>query len=61
VKRKRRDRLVERVTNYVKAAGRKVMPGIDPNDRSYDPDFQRKLRRMPPDEFDSLIRRDEDD
>jgi hypothetical protein len=60
LKRARRVRLGDAVANYVKSAGRKKRPQIDPNDRDYDPDFQRQLRRLPPDQFDALINGDED-
>jgi hypothetical protein len=33
---------------------------MDPNDRHFDPDFSNRLRRMPPEDFDRLLREDED-
>lgn len=41
---------------FAKQIGRKAHAGHDPNDRQYDPDIAKKLRRMPPKEIDSLLR-----
>jgi hypothetical protein len=45
---------------FVKATGRKKRgKGLDPNDRNVDPRTVRKVDRMPPNQFDDLLR-DED-
>jgi hypothetical protein len=44
---------------YIKQIGRKAQKGVEPNDRKFDRDFDRKAKRMPPIEFDALLR-DED-
>jgi hypothetical protein len=46
---------------FVKAAGRKAHKGVEPNDRHRaDPEFAKRLRRMPPEEFDRLLYDDEE-
>ena len=44
---------------FVKKAGRKAQKGVEPNDRGYDHEFQKKLRRMRPEDFDRLINGDD--
>jgi hypothetical protein len=57
----RRARKTGQITEFVSAVGRKARSnGMDPNDRHFDPDFSKQLRRMPPEEFDRLFREDED-
>ena len=47
------------LAGFVSAVGRTSRwNGLDPNDRSFDPDMSKKLRQMPPHEFDSLLRDD---
>lgn len=46
---------------FVKQYARKGMPGIDPNDRSYDRDIEQMARRLSPEELDALLRDGEDD
>lgn len=41
---------------FAKQLGRKAQPGHDPNDRVYDRDIAKKLRRMPAEEIDTLLR-----
>ena len=50
------------IRDFVAAVGRKSLRpyGYDPNDRGYDPDYSRKLRRMSPEEFDRLVSADDD-
>ncbi len=57
----RRARKTGQITEFVSAVGRKARGnGMDPNDRHFDPDFSKQLRRMLPEEFDRLLREDED-
>ncbi|CAM5506200.1 hypothetical protein MAUB1S_08454 [Mycolicibacterium aubagnense] len=58
----RRARKAAQMAEFVSAVGRKSSDrhGMDPNDRHFDPDFSRQLRRMPPEDFDRLLREDED-
>ncbi|KPF46504.1 hypothetical protein IP76_06470 [Rhizobium sp. AAP43] len=45
---------------FYKKVGRKAQAGHDPNDRQYDRDLAKKLRRMPPEEIDALLRGEDD-
>ncbi|MEH3147199.1 MAG: hypothetical protein PGN34_18015 [Methylobacterium frigidaeris] len=53
-----RAREASRLAAFVSAVGRQSRRrnGFDPNDRAFDPDDARRLRRMPPGEFDRLLR-----
>lgn len=58
--RKRAGRTAE-LAGFVSAIGRKARKnGLDPNDRDVDPALARRLRTMPPREFDRILRDDED-
>jgi hypothetical protein len=50
------------LAKFVAAVGRKSIHrnGGDPNDRDYDPEFAKHLRAMRPDDFDRILRDDED-
>jgi hypothetical protein len=58
----RRARKTSEITEFVAAVGRKSSDrhGLDPNDRHFDPEFSKRLRRMAPEDFDRLLRDDED-
>ena len=45
---------------FVRQSGRRAQKGCEPNDRNYDREVEQRLRRMDPDEFDRLLRDDED-
>lgn len=58
--RKRAGRTAE-LAGFVSALGRKTRRnGLDPNDRDVDPALARRLRKVPPIEFDRILRDDED-
>jgi len=40
---------------FVQQYGRKAHKGHDPNDRSYDPKLEQKMRRMKPEELSELL------
>ncbi|MBD2841459.1 hypothetical protein [Erythrobacter rubeus] len=44
---------------FFKKTGRKAQKGVEPNDRGYDHEFQKKLRRIRPEDFDRLINGDD--
>jgi hypothetical protein len=44
---------------FMKEYGRKKRPGLDPNDRHYDPSFEAVVKRMDPEELDALLNEDE--
>lgn len=58
---RRRALQASELAEFVKATGRKAQKGIEPNDRHADPEFAKRLRRMPPEVFDRLLRDDEED
>jgi hypothetical protein len=45
---------------FVRQYGRKAQRGCEPNDRKYDRDTEKAVRRMRPDDFDRLLRDDEE-
>ena len=45
---------------FVRQSGRRAQKGCEPNDRKYDRDFEQRFRRIDLDEFDRLLREDED-
>jgi len=57
----RRRLKASRIADFEKAVGRKAQKGREPNDRRYDHDLAKKLRRMKPEEIDFLLREDERD
>lgn len=60
------DRHAKRAEEYrlfVKETGRssRKRNGHDPNDRHYDPDFAKSVRRMDPMDFDAILRDGDDE
>ena len=53
---RRADQLASFVGQYARKARR---GGLDPNDRRYDRSVEREVKRLPPIEFDALLRGDE--
>jgi len=49
------------LARFVRQAGRKAQKNTEPNDRRYDHALQRKLRQIPAEELDRLLRDDEED
>jgi hypothetical protein len=49
-----------KVADFVKKAGRKAQKRTEPNDRRYDVDFAKHLRRMKPEKLDDIMREDDD-
>lgn len=48
------------VAIFVRQYGRKAQKGVEPNDRKYNRNVQRRIGRMDPLELDRLMRKDED-
>lgn len=48
-----------KMADFMKKYGRKAHKGWDPNDRQYDLDFAKAIRRMSPEELDRLLNDDE--
>ena len=45
---------------FIRQYGRKAQKGVEPNDRRYDKDVEREVKRMDPITLDRLMRDDED-
>lgn len=58
---KRKKRLEGEIGAFIRQYARKRHPGMDPNDRRYDREIERKIRQMKPEELDALMRDGEDD
>ena len=52
---------VAELADHVRAVGRKAQKRSEPNDRRADPDFKKKLRGIPPENLDRLLRDDEEE
>jgi len=48
------------VAVFVRQYGRKAQKGIEPNDRRFNEDVERAVKRMDPTVFDGLMREDEE-
>lgn len=57
----KRARLAGDVRVFVKTYGRKSQKGIEPNDRRYDRDAEKKVKQMKPEDLDRLLREDADE
>jgi hypothetical protein len=56
---RRRKRLSAEVGGFMKKYGRKKHPNrSDPNDRGYDHELERELKRLSPEELDDLLHED---
>jgi hypothetical protein len=53
--------LGNRIATFVRQYARKAYPTHDPNDRSYDREIEKIIKKMSPVELDRLMREDEDD
>ena len=45
---------------FLQRYARKSQPGIEPNDRRYDRRIEKRLKRLPPEEFDRIMHGDDD-
>ena len=57
----RRGKMIGRLRVFVQQYARKAYPNWDPNDRRYDRDIEKVVKRMSPEELDRLLRDDEED
>jgi hypothetical protein len=55
----RRAFAVGAVRRFVDQYGRKAQKGIEPNDRAYDRNVEKTVKRMRPEQLDELLRDDE--
>ncbi|CAN0639679.1 Uncharacterised protein [Burkholderia cepacia] len=58
--RNRTSRLAGALGVFVKRYGRKAQKHLDPNDRRYDRDVERAMRRMSPGDLSALLAGDDD-
>ena len=59
---KRSKKLAADIGTFMKQYGRKKRPGQgEPNDRKYSRSLERKIKQMPPDELDRILRDDDED
>ena len=49
-----------RLQLFIQQYGRKSQKGVEPNDRHYQRDVEKAVKRMKPDELDRLMRDDEE-
>ena len=56
---KKEARRREELARFVRQYGRKARRRLDSNDRGYDRGLQGRIRRMPAEELDRLLREDE--
>ena len=57
----RQELLKRRLVAFLRQYGRKRQPGRDANDRQYDRDLERELKRMDPAEVSRLMHDEDDD
>ena len=55
----RRQRLQNQIAVFVRQYERKSSPGYDPNDRGYDRNVERRVKRMKPEDLDDLLHGEE--
>ena len=56
----KKQRLANATATYLRQIGRKAQKGAEPNDRAYDRKLDHKLKRMRPEDVDSLFRGEDD-
>jgi hypothetical protein len=52
---RRKQKMAAQVGEFLRQYTRKSQKGAEPNDRQYSRKFERKLKRMKPEEFDELL------
>jgi len=57
----RKERLQGRLGAFIQQYARPAHPGQDPNDRRYDREMERRVKRMDPEELDALMHSEEPD
>lgn len=60
MKRSKQQREAEEIALYLKQVRRPTQKGLEPNDRAYDRETERKLQKMSPLVLDAILRREED-
>ena len=54
--REKKQRLTDAAAAYLQKVGRRKQKGQEPNDRGHDRQFEQQLKRMRPEDVDSLFR-----
>jgi hypothetical protein len=57
---RRRALMAARLRQFLQQYERQAQKGVEPNDRHYDREFEKAVKRMKPDEIDRLARDDEE-
>ena len=55
MKSKRKKALESQIGIFDRQYKRKAQKGVEPNDRRYDRNFEKKIKRMPPEELSDLL------
>ena len=61
MKSKRIQRLEGEIASFVQQYKRKAHAGMDPNDRRYDREIEKKIKKMDPEELSRLMYGDDDE
>ena len=56
----KKQRLAAATARYLRQIGRKAQKGVEPNDRGFDHELDEKLKRMRPEDVDTLFRGGDD-
>ena len=54
--RDKKAQMIEATARYLRQIGRKAQKGVEPNDRRFDRKLDQKLKRMRPEDVDTLFR-----
>lgn len=57
---KDRKQLRARIARFMQQYGRKARKGLDPNDRTYDREIEKLVKRMDPEELDRILREEDE-
>ena len=57
----KKQRLASATAHYLRQIGRKAQKGVEPNDRRFDHKLDEKLKRMRPEDVDTLFRGGDDE
>ena len=57
----KKQRLAAATARYLRQIGRKAQKGVEPNDRGFDHELDEKLKRMRPEDVDTLFRGGDDE
>jgi hypothetical protein len=57
----KKQRLAAATAHYLRQIGRKAQKGVEPNDRGFDHELDEKLKRMRPEDVDTLFRGGDDE